>query len=221
MRAIHGLVVMLAATGITAAVQAVEGQGLTAPGTASLSLSRSTPEGAPAGAALPRWRSRVTLGFSSPGLVFGGPGNDVGGAARPALASARLLGDYYFAQPSALDGRTSGFRATSGLIVGPRLGAWVSSDTSSALSIERRSFGLLPSTLDAVRTAQAVPYFGVGYSDRAAKGRWGFSADVGVMALNPSSGLRYGRGAGAQSVDDVLRDLRLAPVLQLGASYAF
>ena len=89
MRAIHGLVVMLAAAGITAAAQAVEGQGLTAPA----SLSRSAPDGAPAGTALPRWRSRVTLGFSSPGLAFGGPGNDVGGAARPALASARLLGE--------------------------------------------------------------------------------------------------------------------------------
>ena len=220
MRAIHGLVVMLAAAGITTAAQAVEGQGLTAPGTAS--LSRSTLEGAPVGAVLSRWRSRVTLGFSSPGLAFGGLGDAAGSAARPALASARLLGDYYFARPSALDGRTSGFRATSGLILGPRLGAWsAGDDASSALSIERRSFGLLPSTLDAARTARAVPYAGIGYSNRAVKSGWGFSADVGVMALNPSGGLRYGRGTGAQSVDDVLRDLRLAPVLQLGASYAF
>ena len=215
MRAIHGLVVMLAAAGISAAAQAVEGQGLTAPA----SLSRSTPDGAPAGAALPRWRSRVTLGFSSPGLAFGSTGDDTGGAGRPALASARLLGDYYFARPLALEGRASGFRATSGLIVGPRLGAWAAGgEASSALNIERRSFGLLPPALDTVRTARAVPYFGLGYSDRAATGGWGFSADVGVMALNPSSGLRYG---GGRSVDDVLRDLRLAPVLQLGASYAF
>ena len=221
MRAIHGLVVVLAAAGITGMAQAVDGQGLTAPGAATASLSM--PDGSvPAGTARPRWRSRVTLGFASPGLAFGGLGDDAGGAARPALASARLLGDDYFARPLALDGRAGGFRATSGLIVGPRLGAWAAGDdASSALSIERRSFGLLPSTLDAVRTAQAVPYFGVGYSDRAARGRWGFSADVGVMALNPSSGLRYGRGAGGRSVDDVVRDLRLAPVLQLGASYAF
>ena len=221
MRAIHGLVVVLAAAGITGTAQAVDGQGLSVPSTATASLSKPA-GGVSPGAALPRWRSRVTLGFALPGLAFGGLGDDAGGVARPALASARLLGDYYFARPSVLDGRASGFRATSGLIVGPRLGAWAAGDgASSALSIERRSFGLLPSTLDAARTARAVPYVGVGYSDRAVKGGWGFSADVGVMALNPSSGLRYGRGAGAQSVDDVLRDLRLAPVLQLGASYAF
>ena len=221
MRAIHGLVLVLAAAGATGAARAVDGQGLTAPSASRPSLS-STGGGAPDGAAVPGWRSRVALGFASTGLALGGPGNDFGGTARSALSSARLFGDYYFSRPSALDGRASGFRATSGLIAGPRLGAWVAGDASSALSIERRSFGLLlPPSLDAASVARAVPYFGVGYSDRPTKGRWGFSADVGVMALNPSSGLRYGRGAGAQSVDDVLRDLRLAPVLQLGASYAF
>jgi hypothetical protein len=38
------------------------------------------------------------------------------------------------------------------------------------------------------------------------------------MALNPGSGLRLGRG---QSLDDVVRDMRLTPVLQLGVSYSF
>ena len=224
MRAIHGLVVVLAAAGCAAAARAVEGQGLTLPSAAKPSMASpsSIGDGAAGGAAVPGWRSRVALGFASSGLALGSPGNDFGGAARSALSSARLFGDYYFARPSVLDGRASGFRATSGLIVGQRLGAWAAAGEGPALSIERRSFGpLLPPSLGVASVARAVPYFGVGYSDRAARGGWGFSADVGVMALNPSSGLRYGRGAGAQSVDDVLRDLRLAPVLQLGASYAF
>ena len=224
MRAIHGLVLVLAAAGATGAARAVDGQGLTAPSaarTATPSLSSLWSTGAPDGVAVPGWRSRVVLGFASSGLALGGPGHDFGGTARSALSGARLFGDYYFSRPSALDARASGFRATSGLIAGPRLGAWVAGEASSALSIERRSVGLLPPSLGVASVARAVPYLGVGYSDRSAKGRWGFSADVGVMALNPSSGLRYGRGAGAQSVDDVLRDLRLAPVLQLGASYAF
>ena len=221
MRAIHGLILVLAAAGATGAARAVDGQGLTLHPAARPSLS-SMWGGAPdGGAVVPGWRSRVVLGFASSGLAFSGSGNDFGGTARSALSGARLFGDYYFSRPSALDGRASGIRATSGLIAGPRLGAWVAGDAPSALSIERRSFGLLPQSLDMASVARAVPYVGVGYSDRAARSGWGFSADVGVMALKPSSGLRYGRGAGAQSVDDVARDLRLAPVLQLGASYAF
>ena len=65
-----------------------------------------------------------------------------------------------------------------------------------------------------------VPYLGLGYNDRPLRSGWGFTADVGVMALRPSGGLRLDRG-GVPTVDDVQRDLRLAPVLQLGASYAF
>ena len=225
MRAIHGLVLVVAAVGATGAARAADSRGLTVPSAVSGASAASLfmADGAAADSTLlPRWRSRVALGFALPGWVPVGLGSDFGGTARPALASVRLLGDYYFVRPSSADGRASGFRATSGLIVGPRSGAWTAAgDASSALSIERHSFGLLPPAAGAVGTARAVPYLGVGYSDSAAKGRWGFSADIGVMALNPSSGLRYGRGAGAQSVDDVLRDLRLAPVLQLGVSYAF
>ena len=211
MHTIHGLV--LAAAGIAGAAHAVDGLNVPAPAPASLAISEAAPA---------QWRGRLMLGSASPQPAFGGL-RDGFGNGRQAFAGARLLGDYYFSAPSALGGRASGFRATSGLIVGPRLGAWAGAgDTAAALSIERRSFGLLPPALDATSTSQStVPYFGFGYNDRPANGRWGFSADVGVMALKPSSGLRYGRGTGLQTIDDVQRELRLAPMLQLGASYAF
>jgi len=52
------------------------------------------------------------------------------------------------------------------------------------------------------------------------RGGWGFTADVGLAT---GSGLRTGRDAelGAQGLDELLRELRLRPVLQVGASYAF
>ena len=66
-----------------------------------------------------------------------------------------------------------------------------------------------------------VPYVGIGYSGISLRGGWGFTADVGLAGT--SGGLRPRRDAafGAQGVEDLLRELRLTPVLQFGASYAF
>jgi hypothetical protein len=67
-----------------------------------------------------------------------------------------------------------------------------------------------------------VPYLGIGYTGLAGAGRFGFSADLGLLARSPSQAVRLGRMlGGAQNLDDAVRDLRLAPVLQLGVSYAF
>jgi hypothetical protein len=62
----------------------------------------------------------------------------------------------------------------------------------------------------------AVPYFGVGWSGASMRGGWGVTADFGFA----------GRGSGlhantSQAVDDLLRELRLTPLLHLGVSYAF
>jgi hypothetical protein len=67
-----------------------------------------------------------------------------------------------------------------------------------------------------------APYLGIGYTGMSIKGGLSFSADVGVAAMNPGPGLRFGRVvSGAQSFDDMLRELRLTPVIQLGVSYSF
>ena len=50
----------------------------------------------------------------------------------------------------------------------------------------------------------------------------GHKADVGVMALNPGSAVKLGRVVGGnQSLDDVLREMRLSPLVQVGVSYSF
>ena len=142
------------------------------------------------------------------------------------LSAGQLLGDYYWSglRPVGV-GRSGGFRATSGLLLGQRS---VALGTPALASPQ--GFGLtLSHSLRGVGSAaeapgeawSAVPYVGVGYSAMSLRGGWGFTADVGLAGTQ--GGLRARRDAapGAQGVDDLLRELRLTPVLQFGASYAF
>jgi hypothetical protein len=118
--------------------------------------------------------------------------------------SGVMLGDYYFGRARLGDGDvTGGFRATSGVLLGQRaavLGA--------------------PGTIqNSVNEGwQAMPYFGVGWTSASVRKGWGFSADLGLAARNGAGGLRMGP---TQSLDDVLRELRMTPTLQVGVSYAF
>ena len=126
------------------------------------------------------------------------------------VASVGLLGDVYFGR-SSTDANPSarGFRATSGLIVGarqPLLGAPVLATSSGEPGSEHTT----------------VPYVGLGYSSLVAKSGWSFSADLGVVSRSPGSVVRLGRVFnGGQSLDDVVRDMRLTPHVQLGVSYSF
>jgi len=58
---------------------------------------------------------------------------------------------------------------------------------------------------------------GVGYTGLSVRSGWSFSADLGLVAQNPG-GLKLIR---SQSLDDAVREMRLAPLLQFGVSYAF
>jgi hypothetical protein len=58
----------------------------------------------------------------------------------------------------------------------------------------------------------------VGYSGLLAKSGWGYWADIGLVVQNPGGVIGIGR---AQGFDDVLRDLRLAPLVQVGVNYSF
>jgi hypothetical protein len=178
------------------------------------------------GLTLPRLQGRVRLGMDTQAGALDISGSS-GNQAR--LSGASLLGDYYFSRHSERVGDASGFRATTGVFLGSRLGLWgghaPAALNSSLYSVERHSFSLLgpPQAGDgASQDSGTVPYLGLGYSGTSLKGGWGFSADLGLMALNPGSAARLGRAfGGGQSLDDLLRDLRLSPVLQLGASYSF
>jgi len=207
-----------AALAAAAAVSA-EGNGL---------VVRSWAAGEDSSVTLSPLRTRMSIGIQAP--AAGLASADAAGAAPSPIVGGRLLGDYYFSRPRLADGQASGFRATSGLLFGPRLGAWAAAPALSAglasVSVERRDFGLLPGSTEAARRLDGsvtVPYLGLGYSDAFARGRWGLSADVGLVALRQSDAVRLGRPAGSpvSSVDDSLRQLRLAPLLQLGVSYSF
>ena len=67
-----------------------------------------------------------------------------------------------------------------------------------------------------------VPYLGVGYTALPSRSGWGFRADFGLMALRPQSAVQFGSAlSGAQDIDELLREMRLSPLIQIGVSYAF
>jgi len=175
------------------------------------------------GLKLPLLQGRITLGLG----VEAGASDPSGNLAR--FSGASVMGDYYFGRHAGREGDAAGFRATSGVLLGSRLGLWnapvAAAQVSSLVTMERHSFSLITPLRGpdaASQDAGTVPYVGLGYSGTSLKGGWGFSADLGLMALNPASAVRFGRVLnGAQSLDDLLRELRPSPMLQLGASYTF
>lgn len=172
-----------------------------------------------------RWQARLLLGTTAPAWRSSLKETESVGLRVSAFS---LSGDYYFTD--ALFDRVSlgGLRATSGLIVGPRSQATAGQTglgaQGSAFVAERRLLGsnAAPSLVDATPDVSSVPYLSFGYTGLSLRGKWSFSADLGVVALQPSNAARLGRVfGGSQSFDDVLREMRLAPVLQMGVSYAF
>lgn len=168
-------------------------------------------------AAWPRWQARVGLAATASTIDAG---------TRWQLSAGQVLGDYYWSglRPAGV-GRSGGFRATSGLLLGQRslaLGTpTLSSPQGVGLTLSR-SVRPAAGPGDALNESwSAVPYVGIGYSGISLRGGWGFTADVGLAGT--AGGLRTRRDAalGAQGVEDLLRELRLTPVLQFGASYAF
>jgi hypothetical protein len=162
-----------------------------------------------ASSAWPRWQARLGISMAS-------TRTDLSLFSSTGWRGAQVLGDYYFAGPGFGGGRMAGgFRATSGLLLGPRSAAL----STPALASSSQALSITMSSRDAAAEALGTaPYLGVGYTGVSLRGGWGFTADLGVMAVN-GSGLRVGRSM--QSADDLMRDLRLSPVLQLGVSYSF
>lgn len=68
----------------------------------------------------------------------------------------------------------------------------------------------------------ALPYLGLGYQGSGGVKGLQLSADLGLVAARPEAALGVGRALlGQQGFDGALREMRLAPVLQLGIRYAF
>ena len=175
------------------------------------------------GLTVPRLQGRVTLGMGVGADAAALPGS------AGSLGGASVLGDYYFIRSSAHEYEASGFRATSGVFLGSRLGIWgghaQAALSGSLISVERHSFSLLAlpqGTDSASLESTTLPYLGLGYSGGSLKGGWGFSADLGLLAQSPGRVARLGRAfGGGQSLEDVLREMRLSPLLQVGVSYSF
>jgi hypothetical protein len=159
---------------------------------------------------LPRVQARVGLNSVQ--------GND-GQVASWQQQAGVVLGDYYFSRTRlGSSDVSSGFRATSGVWMGPRsmaLGtpALSGGQILAMTALTRQARALEP----AAESWSAVPYLGLGWSGASVRGGWGVTADFG-FAARPATGLRPGA---TQGLDDLLRELRLTPVLHLGVSYAF
>ena len=167
-----------------------------------------------------RWQGRVSFGTPTQSLRSGLLEPEQA-AQRP--SSLSLMGDYYFSGNLAGAGSVGGFRATSGVVLGPRSQAWsgqLGAGNGGAFSIGSRPLGAsaAPYGRDPANDSAALPYLGLGYSGLSARSGWSFSADLGLTAQSAGNVVQLGRG---QSLDDVVRELRLAPVLQLGVSYSF
>jgi hypothetical protein len=175
-------------------------------------------------AAWSTWQGRISVGSSS---TFWRSSLIDSDAARP--SSMSLMGDYYFTRSLPGHGVQGGFRATSGLILGPRAQAWSGQPglgAGSAFSVGNRLFGgntgAVPYLRDPSTETATLPYLGVGYTGLSVRGGWSVSADLGLVAQNPSNAGRLGRLFGSgQNLDDFVRDLRMTPMFQLGVSYAF
>jgi len=170
----------------------------------------------------PRWQGRLSMPSASPAATR------TFGPADPGLSGLTLMGDYYLTGSLLGAKRAGGFRATSGVVVGPRsltaanLGA---GSGGNGFNVDRRSTSapltaVLPG--DQSVDAPTLPYLGVGYTGLSPRGGWSFNADLGVVSLSPGNAVKFGRFlGGGQSLDDTVRDMRWSPVVQLGVSYSF
>jgi hypothetical protein len=169
------------------------------------------------------WQTRILVNSSTPLWRSDLARSDAAGLKVQGLS---LIGDYYFARLPLGSHGAGGFRASSGVLFGSNTPLWAGQAVASPpFGLSRRSsLGLLSGTpgADAMVDNTTIPYVGLGYSGLTGRGGWGFAADLGVMAQSGASSVRFGRlFGGTQSLDDLLRDIRLTPVLQLGVSYSF
>lgn len=162
----------------------------------------------------PQLQARITLQTTA--LSPLGPGRlSEGPFPSRSLQGGALLGDYVFAMPG-----YGNLRATSGVLLGSQSGApTLSSPLASRLGVTVLEGGFAGAGADAPAT---VPYLGLGYSSATLWRSVALSADLGVVAGRPAGLGGLGRAVfGSQPLDAAMRDLRLAPLLQLGVRYSF
>lgn len=168
----------------------------------------------------PHWEGRMGLVVAETGAPLGNPFALTGSPGTPSagglrLQSAHLLGDYAWG---------SGFRATVGLVRGNTAVPFQEPSADGGLSLGAQ-------VLDPERATheyQTVPYVGAGYSARLSSsqpsgaGTWRFNADLGIISLNSQNIGRISRVfQGDAGVDDLVREMRLRPVIKFTVKYSF
>jgi hypothetical protein len=162
----------------------------------------------------PQLQARITLQTAALSPVSLTRLADPGAASR-SLQGASVLGDYVFATPG-----FGSLRATSGVMLGTQGGApMLFAAAGPRLGVTVFDGGFAGAAADAPST---LPYLGLGYSSATLWRSVALSADLGVVAGRPAGLGGLGRAVlGNQAMDAAVRDLRLAPVLQLGVRYSF
>jgi len=137
------------------------------------------------------------------------------------MRSLHVLADHYV---------EGGFRATVGLVSGEAGQAWWSSgDHGGGLNLSLQQLDSLGSPLGLGRRnlpPQAQAYVGAGYSTRAESlgqsSSWRFNADFGLLNADPEGTDRFtGVLQGDRSLGDLVRGLRMRPVVKVSVGYAF
>lgn len=177
-------------------------------------LAWAAPAGTPTGDGLkvdaaqqevwPLWQARLSHATPTLPLWHQPPPGGAG--------SMMLAGDRYFGWGRL--GDSGGLRATGALLLGP-------SSLAGQGGGANDFFWRAASASDA-EASTAVPYLGLGYSAWWARTGLGVSADLGLAAQRPGQAVRFGRVfSGTDSLDDMLRAMQIAPMLQVNLSYAF
>lgn len=173
----------------------------------------------------PHWEGRIGVVIDRPvnplkdSFVLAQPSQSAGLRVR----SMHILSDYY------VDG---GFRATAGLLRGDTGQAWWGSGGNGGglnLSMQRLdSLGLMSNlaTPGSTQDAQTMPYVGAGYSNsltvNGTPSAWRFNADLGVISTNASNLNRLNQVLqGDRSLDGLVRDMGLRPVVKVSVGYSF
>lgn len=138
------------------------------------------------------------------------------------IRGMHVLSDFY------LDG---GFRATAGMVRGAATQTlWDGGGEGLNVSVQRLDSLNIPGAASRVDldnlSKTSVPYFGAGYSTRVNSSgltsRWRFNADLGLISINQNNFGRISRTlAGEQALSDLVRELKLRPLLKFSMGYSF
>lgn len=160
----------------------------------------------------PQWQARISVQTTAISPLSLSNLLD-SGAPQRVWQGGSVFGDYYFAAPA-----YGSFRASGGLMTGLQGGApLLSTNAGPRLGLAVQGGGNAATPL--TDNPGTVPYLGLGFTGGVWSQALSVSADVGLVAERPGA---VGRAVfGNQGFEAALREMRLAPVLQLAVRYSF